>query len=105
MLLLFHQHEAGMHGAHHTELMARIQSEHLSYSLAGIAVGLTRGLSDLETPWQGVFQKVWPLLMTVLGILLMFYRGRRLGAFVGRDARWWRASPGRSPSDDDPGRS
>jgi copper resistance protein D len=74
VLLLFHQHEAGMHGPHHTELMARIQSEHLSYSLAGIGVGLTRGLSDLETPWQGVFQRVWPLLMTMLGILLMFYR-------------------------------
>jgi copper resistance protein D len=74
VLLLFHQHEAGMHGAHHTELMARIQSEHLSYSLAGIGVGLTKGLSDLETPWQGVFQRVWPFLMVVLGILLMFYR-------------------------------
>jgi copper resistance protein D len=74
VLLLFHQHEAGMHGAHHTELMARIQSEHLSYSLAGIGVGLTKGLSDLETPWQGVFQRVWPLLMMMLGILLMFYR-------------------------------
>jgi putative copper resistance protein D len=74
VLLLFHQHEAGMHGPHHTELMARIQSEHLSYSLAGIGVALTKGLSELATPWQKAFQKVWPVLMTVLGILLMFYR-------------------------------
>jgi putative copper resistance protein D len=74
VLLLFHQHEAGMHGAHHTELMARIQSEHLSYSLAGMGVGLTKGLSNLKTPWQGVFQRVWPSLMILLGILLMFYR-------------------------------
>jgi hypothetical protein len=74
VLLLFHQHEAGMHATHHTELMARIQAEHLSYSLAGIGVGLTKGLSDLKTPWQGVFQRVWPVLMVALGILLMFYR-------------------------------
>ncbi len=97
MLLLFHQHEAGMHGPHHTELMARIQSEHLSYSLAGIGVGLTRGLSDLETPCRESFREV-AYLMTALGILLMFIGSRRLGAFVGRDARWWRASPARSPS-------
>jgi copper resistance protein D len=74
VLLLFHQHEAGMLGPHHEELMARIQSEHLSYSLVGIGVGLTKGLSDMETPWQGVFRRIWPLLMMVLGILLMFYR-------------------------------
>jgi copper resistance protein D len=74
VLLLFHQHEAGMHGPNHMELMARIRSEHLSYSLAGIGVGLTKGLSDAETRWQGVFRRAWPLLMTVLGILLMFYR-------------------------------
>jgi putative copper resistance protein D len=74
VLLLFHQHEAGMLGPHHMELMARIQSEHLSYSLVGIGVGLTKGLSDVETPWQGLFRRIWPLLMVVLGILLMFYR-------------------------------
>jgi copper resistance protein D len=74
VLLLFHQHEAGMHGPDHLELMARIQSQHLSYSLAGIGVGLTKGLSEVETPWQGSFRRLWPLLMMVLGILLMFYR-------------------------------
>lgn len=74
VLLLFHQHEAGMHGSNHMELMARIRSEHLSYSLAGIGVGLAKGLSDAETRWQGVFRRAWPLFMTLLGILLMFYR-------------------------------
>ncbi len=74
VLLLFHQHGGAMHGPHHMESMARIESEHLSYSLVGIGVGLTNGLSHLETRWQEVFGRGWPLLMTVLGILLMFYR-------------------------------
>jgi len=74
VLLLFHQHEGGMHGPQHQEVMARIQSEHLSYSVAGVGVALTKGLSDIETPWQRVFQRVWPLLLVLLGILLMFYR-------------------------------
>jgi hypothetical protein len=74
VLLLFHSHEAGMHGADHLERMARIQSEHLSYSLAGIGVALTRSLSEIETHWRNVFSKTWPVLMMVLGILLMLYR-------------------------------
>jgi hypothetical protein len=63
-----------MHGPDHMESMARIQSEHVSYSLVGIGVGLTKGLSNLETRWQEAFLRAWPLLMTMLGILLMFYR-------------------------------
>ena len=37
LLLLFHRHEGGMHGPNHVELMARIQSEHLSYAVVGMA--------------------------------------------------------------------
>ena len=74
VLLLFHSHEAGMHGADHLERMARIQSEHLSYSVAGIGLALTRSLSEIETHWRQVFTKTWPVLMMVLGILLMLYR-------------------------------
>jgi copper resistance protein D len=74
VLLLFHSHEAGMHGADHLERMARIQSEHLSYSLAGIGVALTRSLSEIETHWRKVFARTWPVLMMALGILLMLYR-------------------------------
>jgi copper resistance protein D len=74
VLLLFHQHDAGMHGPHHEALMARIQSQHLSYSVTGIGIGLTKGLSEVETPWGGFLCRVWPLLMMLLGILLMFYR-------------------------------
>ena len=74
ILLLFHQHEAGMHGSDHEELMARIWSEHLSYSVVGAGIGLTKGLSELRTPGRKVFRSAWPLLMIVLGVLLMFYR-------------------------------
>jgi hypothetical protein len=74
VLLLFHPHQGGMHDPHHMDSMARIQLQHVSYSLTGVGVGLTKGFSDLETPWQGVLQRAWPLLMIVLGILLMFYR-------------------------------
>ncbi|HWW85306.1 MAG TPA: hypothetical protein VNZ26_16970 [Vicinamibacterales bacterium] len=74
VLLLFHQHAGGMQGPNHMERMALIQSEHLSYSLAGISLALTRSLSEIETDWQKVFSRSWPVLMMVLGILLTFYR-------------------------------
>jgi hypothetical protein len=74
VLLLFHQHQSGMHGPNDMERMARIQSEHLSYSVAGIGVALTRSLSEMETHWRKPFGKIWPVLMMVLGILLTFYR-------------------------------
>jgi len=56
------------------ELMARIQSEHLSYSLLGIGIGLTKGLSEISVPGQRLLAKLWPLLMVGLGVLLMLYR-------------------------------
>jgi putative copper resistance protein D len=74
LLLLFHRHEAAMHGPDHMELMARIQSEHLSYAVVGISMGLVKRLAEVKTRLQGGFGKVWPLLMIVLGVLLMFYR-------------------------------
>ena len=74
ILLLFHQHEAGMQGPDHMELMARIQSQHLSFAVAGIGIGLTKALSDRRLPGQRIFARLWPLLMVALGVLLMLYR-------------------------------
>jgi copper resistance protein D len=74
VLLIFHQHEGGMVGQHHMETMVRIQSQHLSYTACGFGIGLTKGLSELETVRAGVFAKLWPLFLTTLGVLLMFYR-------------------------------
>jgi hypothetical protein len=74
ILLLFHQHESGMHGANHMELMARIQSEHWTYAMVGVGIGLSKGLAEVTIPAQKIFAKLWPLLMLALGILLTLYR-------------------------------
>lgn len=73
VLLLFHEHHSGMHGADHMSVMARIQAEHLNFAIAGCGIGLFKGLSELPTGWRVVFVKAWPLLMIVLGVLLMRY--------------------------------
>ncbi len=72
VLLLFHQHEAGMHGPEHMELMSRIQLQHLGYAVLGIGAGLVKGLAEARTPRR--FGEVWPVLLIVLGVLLMGYR-------------------------------
>ena len=56
------------------KLMARIRSEHLSYAVAGIGIGLVKGWAEVKTSLRGGLGKVWQLLMVVLGVLLMFYR-------------------------------
>lgn len=73
IILLFHDHGGGMHGPGHMERMARIQHEHMSYLAAGLGIGLSKGLSEIKTGWQGFFAKLWPSIMIVLGVLLMFY--------------------------------
>jgi len=74
VILIFHQHEGGMVGEHHMETMARIQSEHLSYTVTGLGIGVAKGLSEMKTRFLTVFGRIWPILMLILGILLMFYR-------------------------------
>jgi hypothetical protein len=74
ILLLFHQHEAGMHGPNHMELMARIQFQHVSFATVGIGIGLAKLLFEAHVRPQKLFAVLWPLLMVGLGILLMFYR-------------------------------
>jgi hypothetical protein len=73
VILLFHDHRAGMAGPGHMERMARIQEQHMSYMAAGLGIGVTKGLSEVKTDWQAVFAKLWPSIMIVLGVLLMFY--------------------------------
>src|SRR5215471_16652635 len=74
IILIFHQHEGGMVGEHHMETMARIQSEHMSYTVSGLGIGLAKGLSEMKSKVGAFFAKVWPSLMIILGILLLFYR-------------------------------
>jgi putative copper resistance protein D len=74
LMLLFHEHQSGMHGAAHMTTMARIQAEHLNFAVTGFGIGILRGLSEVRTRWQVMSARLWPLLMIVLGVLLMFYR-------------------------------
>ena len=73
VLLLFHSHDAGMRGANHMAIHARIQAEHLSYAVTGFAIGLAKGLAGVSSRWQKFFSPLWPTLMVVLGILLLCY--------------------------------
>ena len=73
VLLLFHSHDAGMHGPDHMTAMARIQMQHFSYSGTGLGIGISKGLSEVPNRWQSIFSKVYPLLMILLGVLLTIY--------------------------------
>jgi hypothetical protein len=73
VILLFHQHRAGMHGADHMVLMQHIQKEHRAFAVAGGGIALAKALSEVQSSWQGIFTRMWPLLLIVLGVLLMSY--------------------------------
>jgi len=75
-LLFFHEHHSGMNAsdhAAHMALMARIQSEHLNFSLSGFAIGLLKGFSEIRSRWQALFAKLWPIALIALGVLLLLY--------------------------------
>src|SRR5262249_21042300 len=75
-LLFFHEHHSGMGGADHDAHMAimrHIQSEHLYFSITGFVIGITKGFSEVRFSAQGLFAKLFPISMIVLGILLMLY--------------------------------
>jgi len=74
VLLLFHEHHTGMHGAGHMSTMARIQAQHRNFALTGFGIGAFRGLSEVPTRWQVMYARLWPLLVIVLGALLVLYR-------------------------------
>lgn len=73
VLLLFHVHNAGMHGAHAMSTMERIQMQHFSYAAAGVGIAVSKGLSDTQLKVRRVFRTLWPLCMIALGVLLMLY--------------------------------
>jgi copper resistance protein D len=73
VMLLFHEHHDGMHGAEHMAAMARIKAEHLNFAATGFGIAVFKGLSELPTRWQVMFARLWPLLMIALGVLLVLY--------------------------------
>jgi copper resistance protein D len=74
VMLLFHEHHSGMHGAEHMTTMARIKAEHLNFAVTGFGIGIFRGLSEVPTRWRVAAARLWPLLMIALGVLLVLYR-------------------------------
>ena len=73
LMLLFHDHQAGMTGPNHMELMHRIQSEHVSFAVTGFGIALSKGLAETSFDWRPFFQRLFPTLLIVLGALLLVY--------------------------------
>jgi len=73
VMLLFHEHHTGMHGAGHMTTMAHIQAEHQSFAATGFGIALFKGMSELPTRWNVVFKRLGSLLMIALGVLLIVY--------------------------------
>ncbi len=73
LLLLFHEHQGDMTGPNHMELMHRIQSQHISFSVTGLGIALSKGLAETPFEWRPFFERLFPTLLVVLGALLMVY--------------------------------
>jgi copper resistance protein D len=73
VLLLFHSHEAGMHGPNPMALMERIQLQHRWYASVGFGIVITKGLSEAPTKWRRTLNKAWPILLIILGFSLTLY--------------------------------
>jgi hypothetical protein len=73
LMLLFHDHQAAMTGPNGMELMHRIQSQHISFSVTGLGIALSKGLAETPFAWRPFFDRLFPTLLVVLGALLMVY--------------------------------
>jgi len=73
VLLLFHSHQAGMHGPDPMALMGHIQLQHRWYASVGFGIVLAKGLSEVPTKWGRMLSKAWPVLLIVLGASLALY--------------------------------
>jgi hypothetical protein len=71
-MLLFHHH-GGMHGPDAMQTMVRVQHQHLRFAGAGVGVALAKGLADTSAKWRPVFNKLWPIFMIALGVMLLMY--------------------------------
>ena len=72
-MLFFHDHQGGMDGPNHMELMHRIQSQHFSFALTGFGIALSKGLAEKPSAWRPFFERLFPTLLIVLGTLLLVY--------------------------------
>ena len=73
ILLLFHQHGAGMHELNHMAVMEHIQHQHRAFATIGAGIAVSKGLSDVNLASRWFFSKLCQLLMIALGLALMLY--------------------------------
>lgn len=73
VMLLFHAHDAGMHGADQMNAMERIQMQHFSYAALGACIAVSKGVSESPVAFRRISSYLWPSLMIALGLLLAFY--------------------------------
>jgi len=75
VMLLFHAHDAGMHGADAMTTMEHIQMQHISYAALGIGIAVAKGVADVraESPLSRLSSYIWPTLMIALGLVLARY--------------------------------
>lgn len=71
-LLLFHHH-GGMHGPDAMQTMVRVKNQHLRFAEAGAGAAVAKGLAETTSKLYGLFSKIWPLFMIVLGVMLLMY--------------------------------
>jgi hypothetical protein len=71
-MLLFHHH-GGMHGPDAMQTMVRVKQQHLRFAGTGAGVALAKGLADRGGKWRPLFNKLWPIFMILLGVLLVLY--------------------------------
>jgi len=62
-----------MQAPHAMETMEHIQKQHRWFAAAGLGVALANGLAGTPQKWQQLFEKAWPVLLVVLGVLLAQY--------------------------------
>ena len=73
ILLLFHEHGGNMSAPNAMQIMEHIETQHRWFAAAGFGIAITKGLAEIPHNWRLVFSKAWPILLTVLGILLIVY--------------------------------
>jgi hypothetical protein len=73
IMLLFHAHDAGMHGPEAMKTMERIQLQHFSYALLGVGIAVSKGVSDSSYSMRRIFGVFCAFFFFSLRFLLVFY--------------------------------
>jgi hypothetical protein len=50
-----------------------VQQQHLRFAGVGAGVAVAKGVADSSEKWRPLFDRLWPLFMIALGVLLLLY--------------------------------